>query len=127
MQIRFHQQSVLNMLQNSNNVASSKKLHATRVSQLPSNWLLFDEMTSMEHLALIRCCTVISPITAILFAGQSRLPADAMKTEVQGDDCMSFAIFCRYSIDLIQQILVVLFVHCICICHCCVVSRWQYL
>ena len=33
----------------------------------------------MERLALVKCCTLVSPITVVIFAGRSKLPVDALK------------------------------------------------
>ncbi|XP_071450252.1 3'-5' RNA helicase YTHDC2-like [Hetaerina americana] len=73
----FHQSSTLRALPKSprTTVAAS---HKSAVAELPSDWLLYDEMSQMGRLRLARGCTLVSPITIALFAGSSRLPPDAL-------------------------------------------------
>ncbi|XP_034254470.1 3'-5' RNA helicase YTHDC2-like [Thrips palmi] len=47
---------------------------------LPTDWLVFEEMSRAGKLCQIRMCTVISPITVALFAGPMRLPSDALSS-----------------------------------------------
>lgn len=48
--------------------------------KLPTDWLVFEEMSRAGKLCQIRMCTVISPITVALFAGPMRLPSDALSS-----------------------------------------------
>ncbi|XP_046399834.1 3'-5' RNA helicase YTHDC2-like isoform X2 [Ischnura elegans] len=75
--VLFHQSSTLRALPKSprTTVAAS---HKSAVAELPSDWLLYDEMSQMGRLRLARGCTLVSPITVALFAGSSRLPPDAL-------------------------------------------------
>ena len=51
----------------------------TAVAELPSDWLFYEENTQANKLACVRTCTLVSPITVAMFAGPSKLPADALK------------------------------------------------
>uniref|UniRef100_T1JES8 RNA helicase n=1 Tax=Strigamia maritima TaxID=126957 RepID=T1JES8_STRMM len=75
--VRFHPSTVLSELPKSarTSVASS---HSQVVESLPSDWLIYEEMTRAGRLAHVRCCTLITPITIALFAGPARLPHDAV-------------------------------------------------
>lgn len=75
--VRFHQSSVLNRLPTSSKQTVSA-LHSKVVSDLPCDWLLYEEMTRTGHIAHAHCCTLLSPITVALFAGPARLPLDAV-------------------------------------------------
>lgn len=48
--------------------------------KLPTDWLVFEEMSRAGKMCQLRMCTVISPITVALFAGPMRLPSDALFT-----------------------------------------------
>lgn len=56
-----------------------------RKSALPSDWLFYEEMTragnqaSFTGMACVKCCTILSPVTVAIFAGPSKLPADALR------------------------------------------------
>ena len=41
---------------------------------LPTDWLIYDELTKAGRLTMIKGVTAISPITVALFAGRNRLP-----------------------------------------------------
>lgn len=73
----FHQSSALRAHPKSprTTVAAS---HGSAVAELPSDWLVYDEMSQMGRLRLARGCTLVSPITVALFSGPSRLPPDAL-------------------------------------------------
>uniref|UniRef100_UPI00358E8D95 3'-5' RNA helicase YTHDC2-like n=1 Tax=Myxine glutinosa TaxID=7769 RepID=UPI00358E8D95 len=73
--LRFHQSSVLflphtGMVTTENNQAA--------VAALPTDWIVFDEMSHQHCQAFVRCCSAISPITIALFAGPACLPQNAM-------------------------------------------------
>lgn len=48
-------------------------------SELPAEWLFYEENTRANKLACVRTCTLVSPITIALFAGPAKLPADALR------------------------------------------------
>ncbi|XP_074669561.1 3'-5' RNA helicase YTHDC2 isoform X2 [Strix aluco] len=75
--VRFHPTSVLSQPQ-------YKKIppangHAAAVQALPTNWLIYDEMTRAHRIANIRCCSVVTPVTVSLFCGPARLPSNALQ------------------------------------------------
>lgn len=57
----------------------SSSCHKQALHSLPCDWLIYEEITRTERLALVKCCTLLSPITVVIFAGPSKLPPDAMK------------------------------------------------
>ncbi|XP_076443964.1 3'-5' RNA helicase YTHDC2-like [Babylonia areolata] len=75
--VRFHQQSVLSVAPTAASLNRQSQIKA--IEQLPCDWLVYEEMTRTERLALVKCCTLVSPITVVIFAGRSKLPADALK------------------------------------------------
>ncbi|KAM4878739.1 3'-5' RNA helicase YTHDC2-like isoform 2-T2 [Sylvia borin] len=75
--VRFHPTSVLSQPQ-------YKKIppvngQAAAVEALPTDWLIYDEMTRAHRIANIRCCSVVTPITVALFCGPARLPSNALQ------------------------------------------------
>lgn len=76
--VRFHQQSVLSLAPTAASLQKPAQVKA--LEQLPADWLVYDEMTRTERLALVKCCTLVSPIAVVIFAGRSKLPQDALKT-----------------------------------------------
>uniref|UniRef100_A0A8C5N2A5 3'-5' RNA helicase YTHDC2 n=1 Tax=Leptobrachium leishanense TaxID=445787 RepID=A0A8C5N2A5_9ANUR len=77
--VRFHTTSVLSQPQ-------FKKIppanyQAAAVQALPTDWLIYDEMTRAHRIANIRCSSVITPVTALLFSGPSRLPSNALQEQ----------------------------------------------
>ena len=50
--------------------------NSSALKDLPSEWVVFDEMTKAGRLSLIKGVTVVSPMTVALFAGPNRLRAD---------------------------------------------------
>ncbi|XP_013779316.1 probable ATP-dependent RNA helicase YTHDC2 isoform X2 [Limulus polyphemus] len=81
--VRFHPSSVMNRLPKSSRETIGNA-HKNTVSSLPSDWLVYEEMTRTGHLAYARCVTLVSPITVALFAGPARLPLDAVHEPEQG-------------------------------------------
>lgn len=67
--IKFHTSSVLR------NSASPKKV----AQAIPTEWILYEEMSRYERSAYIRCCTAISPITVALFTGPIKLPPESVR------------------------------------------------
>lgn len=67
--IKFHTSSVLR------NSASPKK----PAQSIPTEWILYEEMSRYERSAYIRCCTAISPITVALFTGPIKLPPESVR------------------------------------------------
>lgn len=52
--------------------------HTSCVENLPSDWLLYEEMSRSGRYCHARCCTLVTPITVALFAGPARMPLDAV-------------------------------------------------
>ncbi|XP_064474712.1 3'-5' RNA helicase YTHDC2-like isoform X2 [Ornithodoros turicata] len=81
--VRFHTRSTLSHTPNSahgGNVAS----RAATVAALPSDWLIYGEMTRVGPAAYAHVCTLVSPLTVALFAGPLRLPLDALHETQHG-------------------------------------------
>ncbi|KAF6203963.1 hypothetical protein GE061_002301, partial [Apolygus lucorum] len=66
--VKVHMTSVL-----SDNV--SKK---AVVENLPTDWIMYEELTKIGRQPYIRTATVVSPITVAVFAGPSKIPFDAL-------------------------------------------------
>ncbi|XP_076053319.1 3'-5' RNA helicase YTHDC2-like isoform X3 [Oratosquilla oratoria] len=54
------------------------KQHKTLVNNLPSDWLVYDEMVRIGIVAHVRTVTLVTPLSVLLFAGPMRLPLDAL-------------------------------------------------
>ena len=56
------------------------------IQALPTDWLIFDEMTRAHRIASIRCCSVVSAVTVSIFGGCAKLPSTALQgpTEQKG-------------------------------------------
>lgn len=76
--VKFHTSSVLNTLPTSACLSKTAN-YKNVVRNLPSDYLMYDEMSRYERLAFVRCCTLVSSATVALFAGPGRLPPDSIK------------------------------------------------
>lgn len=52
---------------------------AAAVQSLPTDWLIYDEMTRAHRIASVRCCTAVTPITVAVFGGCAKLPSTALQ------------------------------------------------
>ncbi|XP_025000689.1 3'-5' RNA helicase YTHDC2 isoform X2 [Gallus gallus] len=75
--VRFHPTSVLSQAQYKKIPPSNGQ--AAAVQALPTDWLIYDEMTRAHRIANIRCCSVVTPVTVALFSGPARLPRNALQ------------------------------------------------
>ncbi|XP_027526656.1 3'-5' RNA helicase YTHDC2 isoform X1 [Neopelma chrysocephalum] len=76
--VRFHPTSVLSQTQYKKIPPANGQTAA--VQALPTDWLIYDEMTRAHRIANIRCCSVVTPVTVALFCGPARLPSNALQT-----------------------------------------------
>ncbi|XP_072216626.1 3'-5' RNA helicase YTHDC2 isoform X2 [Excalfactoria chinensis] len=83
--VRLHPTSVLSQAQYKKIPPSNGQ--AAAVQALPTDWLIYDEMTRAHRIANIRCCSVVTPVTVALFSGPVRLPRNALQEplSIQGD------------------------------------------
>ncbi|KAM9693599.1 3'-5' RNA helicase YTHDC2 isoform 3-T5 [Trichechus inunguis] len=75
--VRFHPTSVLSQPQ-------YKKIppvngQAAAIQALPTDWLIYDEMTRAHRIANIRCCSAVTPVTVLVFCGPARLASNALQ------------------------------------------------
>ncbi|XP_064165023.1 3'-5' RNA helicase YTHDC2 [Anguilla rostrata] len=75
--VRFHPTSVLSQ-------PHYKKIppangQAAAVQSLPTEWLIYDEMTRAHRIASIRCCSSVTPFTVAVFGGCAKLPSTALQ------------------------------------------------
>ncbi|PSN46949.1 putative ATP-dependent RNA helicase YTHDC2 [Blattella germanica] len=75
--VTFHPSSTLRECPKSprTSVAAS---HSATVEALPSDWLVYEEMSRSGRFCHVRCCTLVTPITVAIFAGPARMPLDAV-------------------------------------------------
>ncbi|KAG9487928.1 hypothetical protein GDO78_007629 [Eleutherodactylus coqui] len=52
---------------------------AAAIQVLPTDWLIYDEMTRAHRIANIRCCSVVTPATIAIFSGPAKLPSNALQ------------------------------------------------
>ncbi|XP_013174019.1 PREDICTED: probable ATP-dependent RNA helicase YTHDC2 [Papilio xuthus] len=69
--VAFHPSSTLNR---GTGVAGSQK----SVQTLPTDWVVFEEISRAGRFCFIRCNTLVTPLTVALFGGPLRLPAAAL-------------------------------------------------
>ncbi|XP_061225114.1 3'-5' RNA helicase YTHDC2 isoform X2 [Neopsephotus bourkii] len=83
--VRFHPTSVLSQPHYEKIPPANGQ--AAAIQALPTDWVIFDEMTRAHRIANIRCCSVVTPITVSLFCGPARLPSNALQapSSFQGD------------------------------------------
>ncbi|KAM9167671.1 3'-5' RNA helicase YTHDC2 isoform 2-T2 [Mergus octosetaceus] len=83
--VRFHPTSVLNQTQYKKIPPANGQAAAVRA--LPTDWLIYDEMTRAHRIANIRCCSVVTSVTVALFCGPARLPRNALQepSSLRGD------------------------------------------
>ena len=76
--IRIHPSSVL--CGPPDQILSAQSRHQKIVAKLPTDWLLYEEMTRTHLLSQIKSCTAISAVTVALFAGPGKVANDTVKT-----------------------------------------------
>ncbi|KAJ8287216.1 hypothetical protein GJAV_G00048990 [Gymnothorax javanicus] len=52
---------------------------AAAVQSLPTEWLIYDEMTRAHRVASVRCCSSVTPVTVAIFGGCAKLPSSALQ------------------------------------------------
>ncbi|XP_056393423.1 3'-5' RNA helicase YTHDC2 [Hyla sarda] len=75
--VRFHPTSVLNQPQYKKIPPENGQAAAIQV--LPTDWLIYDEMTRAHRICNVRYCTVVTPATIAIFSGPARLPSNALQ------------------------------------------------
>ncbi|XP_030640259.1 3'-5' RNA helicase YTHDC2 [Chanos chanos] len=86
--VRFHPTSVLSQQQYKKIPPANGQ--AAAVQALPTDWLIYDEMTRAHRIASVRCCSVVTPLTVAVFAGCAKLPSSAFQEPtVQRDDTVN--------------------------------------
>ncbi|GCB60814.1 3'-5' RNA helicase YTHDC2 isoform X1 [Scyliorhinus torazame] len=75
--VRFHPTSVLSQPQYKKIPPANGQ--AVAVQALPTDWLIYDEMTRAHRIANIRCCSAVTPISVALFGGPARLSSSALQ------------------------------------------------
>ena len=76
--VMFHPSSTLHECPKSPHVSVAASLSAV-IQTLPSDWLVYEEISRSGQFCHAPCCTVVSPITVAVFAGPARMPLDAVK------------------------------------------------
>lgn len=70
--LHFHPTSVLSQFQ-------FKEKNQTRMAQaLPTDWMIYDEMSRGHRMVSVRCCTLVTSITVAIFGGCARLHSSAL-------------------------------------------------
>ncbi|XP_058239188.1 3'-5' RNA helicase YTHDC2 [Hemibagrus wyckioides] len=75
--VRFHPTSTLSQPQYKKIPPANAQ--AAAVQSLPTNWLIYDEMTRAHRIASVRCCTAVTSVSIALFGGCSKLPSTALQ------------------------------------------------
>uniref|UniRef100_A0A3Q1BZP0 RNA helicase n=1 Tax=Amphiprion ocellaris TaxID=80972 RepID=A0A3Q1BZP0_AMPOC len=69
--IHFHPTSILSQVQLKNGTNKSAQA-------LPTDWLIYDEMSRGHRMAHVRCCSIVTAITVAIFGGSAKLPSSAL-------------------------------------------------
>ncbi|XP_072550527.1 3'-5' RNA helicase YTHDC2 isoform X2 [Salminus brasiliensis] len=75
--VRFHPTSVLSQPQYKKIPPANAQ--AAAVQSLPTDWLIYDEMTRAHRIASVRCCTAVTPLSLAVFGGSAKLPSTAFQ------------------------------------------------
>ncbi|XP_043915095.1 3'-5' RNA helicase YTHDC2 [Protopterus annectens] len=75
--VRIHPTSVLSQPQYKKIPPANGQ--AAAVQALPTDWIIYDEMTRAHRISSIRCCSAVTPVTVALFSGPARLPSSALQ------------------------------------------------
>ena len=67
------------------------------VKALPSNWLIYEEMSRSTNVAIARHCSVVSPEAVFLFGGHSKVTPD-MITETLDEGKSTYTGSCAMKI-----------------------------
>ncbi|XP_024120086.1 3'-5' RNA helicase YTHDC2 isoform X2 [Oryzias melastigma] len=84
--VHFHPTCVLSQQVNEENTSAENEL------ALPTDWLIYDEMSRGHRVARVRCCSLVTSITVAIFGGHARLPCSTLEddaahqTNVSGND-----------------------------------------
>lgn len=49
----------------------------------PTEWLVYDEMSRGHRMVVIRCCSLVTPLAAAIFAGGAKLPFPALENPAE--------------------------------------------
>ncbi|KAL4604831.1 putative ATP-dependent RNA helicase YTHDC2 [Arapaima gigas] len=86
--IHFHPTSVLSQSQFKKIPPVNGQVAA--IQSLPTDWLIYDEMTRAHRIASVQCCSVVTPVTVAVFGGCAKMPSTALqKPAVQKADGVS--------------------------------------
>ncbi|XP_073241899.1 3'-5' RNA helicase YTHDC2-like [Porites lutea] len=66
---RFHNSSILYQPPAHGDTVSTAQAKA--IAKLPSDWLIYEEMSRLYTTVTVKCCSLVSPITVALFTGPS--------------------------------------------------------
>uniref|UniRef100_A0AAQ4QP15 RNA helicase n=1 Tax=Gasterosteus aculeatus aculeatus TaxID=481459 RepID=A0AAQ4QP15_GASAC len=67
--VHFHPTSIL----------SQSQFKEKSAQVLPTDWLIYDEMSRGHRMASVRCCSVLTAITVAIFGGCAKLPSSALQ------------------------------------------------
>ncbi|XP_047426501.1 3'-5' RNA helicase YTHDC2 isoform X2 [Mugil cephalus] len=70
--VHFHPTSILNQSKFKEN-SPAKSTQA-----LPTDWLIYDEMSRGHRMASVRCCSLVTSITIAIFGGCAKLPSSTL-------------------------------------------------
>ncbi|KAM7393407.1 hypothetical protein PAMA_008186 [Pampus argenteus] len=69
--IHFHPASILNQFKENKPARSAQAL--------PTDWLVYDEMSRSHRIASVRCCSLVTPVTVAIFGGCSKPSSCALQ------------------------------------------------
>ncbi|XP_012273815.1 probable ATP-dependent RNA helicase YTHDC2 [Orussus abietinus] len=75
--VHFHLSSTLRDFPKSPRTTLAQS-HSANVDSLPTDWLIYEEMSRSGHFCHVKTVTLVNPVTIALFSGPARLPMDAI-------------------------------------------------
>ncbi|CAL9682575.1 unnamed protein product [Knipowitschia caucasica] len=70
--VHFHPTSILSQTHLKESTSSKGE------PALPTDWLIYDEMSRGQRMASVRCCSMVTPATVAVFGGGAKLPISAL-------------------------------------------------
>ncbi|XP_072310125.1 3'-5' RNA helicase YTHDC2 isoform X2 [Eucyclogobius newberryi] len=70
--LNFHPTSMLSQTQ------INESTSAKGAKTLPTDWLIYDEMSRGQRMASVRCCSLVTHVSVAIFGGCAKLPSSAM-------------------------------------------------
>ncbi|KAF7648265.1 hypothetical protein LDENG_00159620 [Lucifuga dentata] len=75
--LHFHPTSVFSLFRSKGDAPAKGQTVSTQ--DLPTDWLIYDEISRGHRIASVRCCSLVTPITVAIFGGSAKQPRCALE------------------------------------------------